>query len=196
MPENITGIARSFNVNIKHLKTLYHVPEECVFTDDQIIVIVNETQFSTINLNPYSEYEFNVYAENEVGKSDVSESKIFQTLPSSPSPPRNLSIEYAPLEIADSISNVSGTVSWLPPCFSNGNITGYKIKFSGTKENHENHDFSKKIFLNKNSSTISDLFLDYNYKIQLAAFGVGLQGEPSVIDVKTPSGSKNSYFIN
>ena len=195
MPVNITGIPKSFNVTITHLKTLYHVPEECRFTDDKITVIVNDTQYSTIILNHYSEYEFNVYAENEVGKSDVSESMIFQTLPSSPSPPRKLSIEYAPLEVADSTSNVSGEVSWLPPCFSNGNITGYKIKFSGTKENHENHDFSKKIFLDKNSSTISDLLLDYNYKIQLAAFIVGFQGEPTMIEIKTPSGSKETLFI-
>ena len=196
MPEKITGIPRRFNVNITHLKTLYHVPEECHFTEDQITVVVNETQYSTINLNPYSEYEFNVCAENEVGRSNGSESKIFQTLPSSPSPPRNLSIEYAPLDIGDLVTNVSGKVSWFPPCFSNGNITGYKIKFSGTKENHENHDFSKKIFSNKNSSTISDLLLDYNYKIQLAAFGVGLQGEFTVINVKTPSGSKKTSLIH
>ncbi|CAO1305853.1 unnamed protein product [Diamesa serratosioi] len=188
MPKIITGYARNFQVNITHLKTLYDVPEECHLTDKHLTVIVNETQFSTITLSPYSEYEFNVYAENGVGKSDVSSSKIFHTLPSSASPPRNLSIEYGPLDIADLVSNISGKVSWSRPCFSNGNITGYKIKVFGTKVNHENHVFSKKIFDNKNSSTISDLFLDYNYKIELAAFSVGVQGEPSVIDVKTPSG--------
>lgn len=194
MPKNITGIARSFTVNITHLETLYVVPEECHFTDDQITVIVNETQYSTINLNPYSMYEFNVYAENGVGRSEASTSLIFHTLPSSPSPPRNLSIEYAPLDIADSLANVSGKISWLSPCFANGNITGYKIKFSGTKENHENHDFSKKLFQNINSTT-TDFLLDYNYKIQVAAFGVGFQGEPSLFEFKTPSGSKQTFIL-
>lgn len=190
MPEKITGVVRDFKVNITHLKTLYQVPKECHFSDDHKIVIVNETQYSTLILNPYSEYVFNVYAENGIGISNCSESKFFYTLPSSPSPPRNLSIEFGPLDIADLVSNVSGKVSWLPPCYSNGNITGYKIKLFGTKVNHENHDFSKKIFQNKNSSTFGNLLLDYNYKIQLTAFGFGIQGEPSVIHIKTPSGSK------
>ncbi|XP_072219425.1 receptor-type tyrosine-protein phosphatase F isoform X2 [Leuresthes tenuis] len=142
---------------------------------------VATTRYSIGGLSPYSEYEFQVMAVNNIGRgppSDPVETRTAEQAPSSP-----------PLHVqARMLSASTMLVQWEPPEEPNGQIRGYRVYYSSDMtapliayQIHNTDDSSL--------TTISGLIPDITYSLRVLGFTSVGDGPPSdILQVKTQQG--------
>ncbi|XP_055939048.1 protein sidekick-1-like [Argiope bruennichi] len=148
--------------------------------------LVNSSQTSVLikNLDPASNYYLNIRAENEVGRSEPSETIYFTTNEEEPSaPPRRVKAEVKML--------TSVFVTWKPPLKSewNGKLTGFYVGYKSLQDSSQLYTF-KTVDYNKRGEyqeyLITNLRKGMQYSIIVKAFnnvGIGPPSKPVIVKI-------------
>ncbi|KAG5684087.1 hypothetical protein PVAND_013336 [Polypedilum vanderplanki] len=162
---NLTGFADYYKIHVILHKTLFTIDDDCqkIFRNVTIIESSSEQEIIS-NLLPHSNYKIKILAVNKYGKGNFSEEAHFTTLPSKPTKPRDVKINY---EHNEGNENLKAEITWKPPCFMNGIFTLYTIKINGHRNGLKNHVETKATSNPK--LMIDDLKLGYNYEVEIQA---------------------------
>lgn len=191
-PDNSTGYAKLFKVYVTFENTIYETPLDCDSHQKKTMIFeVSGTHIEAENLEPFSRYSLRIVAVNDFGISGHSKKHFFNTKPSPPSAPRDISIDL------DDINNggltVSGTLKWSQPCHLNGLFSLYTITLKGSNPiNPDEHSLVE-------ASSIQNLKLGilkrgYQYDVKVQALSSGFVGDSGIFSFDVPSGSKLNYF--
>ncbi|XP_032884714.1 receptor-type tyrosine-protein phosphatase F isoform X6 [Amblyraja radiata] len=142
---------------------------------------VATTRYSIGGLSPYSEYEFQIIAVNNIGRgppSEIIETRTGEQAPSSP-----------PLKVqARMLSASTMLIQWNEPEEPNGQIRGYRVYYT-TESKLTLNMWNKHNLDDSLLTTISGLITGTTYSIQVLAFTSMGDGPPSdIIQVKTQQG--------
>ncbi|XP_038649926.1 receptor-type tyrosine-protein phosphatase F-like isoform X17 [Scyliorhinus canicula] len=142
---------------------------------------VATTRYSIGGLSPYSEYEFRIFAVNNIGRgppSEIVETRTGEQAPSSP-----------PLKVqARMLSASTMLIQWEEPEESNGQIRGYRVYYT-TDSRLSLNMWYKHNLDDSRLTTIGGLITDTTYSIRVLAFTSVGDGPPSeIIQVKTKQG--------
>ncbi|XP_072366742.1 protein tyrosine phosphatase receptor type Fa isoform X7 [Scyliorhinus torazame] len=142
---------------------------------------VATTRYSIGGLSPYSEYEFRIFAVNNIGRgppSEIVETRTGEQAPSSP-----------PLKVqARMLSASTMLIQWEEPEESNGQIRGYRVYYT-TDSRLPLNMWYKHNLDDSRLTTIGGLITDTTYSIRVLAFTSVGDGPPSeIIQVKTKQG--------
>uniref|UniRef100_A0A4W4ELS5 Receptor-type tyrosine-protein phosphatase F n=1 Tax=Electrophorus electricus TaxID=8005 RepID=A0A4W4ELS5_ELEEL len=142
---------------------------------------VASTRYSIGGLSPYSEYEFQVMAVNNIGRGPPSSSVETRTSEQAPSSP--------PLRVhARMLSATTMLVQWEPPEEPNGHVRGYRIYY--TADGHAPlSTWHKHNTDSSHLTTISSMVPNVTYSLRVLAFTSVGDGPPSdVLQIKTQQG--------
>jgi len=190
---NSTGFADYYQVHVTFEKPLFDFGKNCDKKIRNVTKIeATEAKTELTELFPFSQYKLKICASNKYGKSNYSESIEFNTSPSSPSKPRNVTVE-----IKDhGNSSISAILSWDSPCMMNGKFSLYTITVNG----HRKGVASDKRTEASSTSQIELLNLsqgfEYDIEIQAVNQNSGssqIFGKVEKFTFLTPSGSKFDF---
>lgn len=186
LADESTGVANLFRLHL----TLENVLFEQLCDHDSStgitkVLTTSERTMDLKDLTPLARYSLRVTSENDYGSSDFSQQLDFDTRPSPPSPPRDISIEFAARP--DDDSKVDGVLRWKAPCNRNGNFSNYVVALIGRSE-----EFSVSEATNSEEMTLRDLKRGFKYDVMIQANNSDFAGVASQLSFVAPSGSKSS----
>ena len=190
---NSTGFADYYQVHVTFEKFLYDFGKNC---DKKIRNVTKleatEARTELTELFPFSQYKVKIRASNRYGKSNFSENFEFNTSPSSPTKPRNITVQIKNHEN----SSISAILSWESPCMMNGKFSLYTISVNGHRKGR---DSDKRTEASSTTSfeliNLSEGFV-YDIEIQAVNQNSGsskIFGKVAKHSFVTPSGSE---FLN
>lgn len=145
---------------------------------------VATTRYSVGGLSPYSDYEFQVVAVNNIGRGPPSEAIEAKTAEQAPS--------TAPRQVRGRmLSATTAIIHWDEPEEANGQVTGYRVYYTTDPSLHVNQ-WEKQIVRTSNFLTIPGLTPNKTYYIKVLAFtsvGDGPLSSDLQIIAKTGGGS-------
>ncbi|XP_056613854.1 receptor-type tyrosine-protein phosphatase S-like isoform X15 [Triplophysa dalaica] len=123
---------------------------------------VATTRYSVGGLSPYSDYEFQVVAVNNIGRGPPSEAIEAKTAEQAPS--------TAPRQVRGRmLSATTAIIHWDEPEEANGQVTGYRVYYTTDPGLHVNQ-WEKQIVRTSNFLTIPALTPNKTYYIKVLAF--------------------------
>lgn len=173
---------------------LYDFNADCTWNfKNHSIIEALESHHHLIDLAAYAEYSLKLVSVNVQGSSNFSQELFFRTYPSTPSPVRDISVDFKTYEN----SSLSAHLTWKSPCALNGKFALYTVSTQGSRKGFGSQEGVEAGQMNE--IDLNNLRMGYTYDVEVKANVIksdehgNISGESAKQKFVAPSGSEWNF---